>query len=122
MTDFIRKDVIPAHAWLTEQLAFEVFNRVTLKTPVDTGRARASWTFNEGSPDTSTPPPGSYGAPSLKPTGGVFRGGEFAVSFSGQRFPVYFVSNALPYIIPLEMGSSGQAPSGMVSVTLAELS
>ena len=40
----------------------------------------------------------------------------------GQRFPAsaYFISNNLPYGEKLELGSSQQAPNGMVRISVAE--
>lgn len=82
--------------------------RVSPGTPVDTGRARASWAMSEGTPSTLVPPEGSY--PDLptfiNPTG---------------KTNVFIVSN-LDYIHALEHGHSDQAPQGMVRLTIAEVS
>lgn len=118
-SDFLREEVIPAQAFMTRELSFEVFNRIVLKTPRDTGRAAASWNHSEGVSDTSIRPEGSYGLPALKPTGGRFQSGGIFSDIPA--YPVYWVTNALPYIGKLETGSSRQAPAGMVATTLAEL-
>lgn len=40
---------------LIRRIAIEIYTRITLKTPVDTGRARASWNLSRGRPDLSVP-------------------------------------------------------------------
>lgn len=81
--------------------------RITPGTPVDTGRARASWIMSEGAPATAVPPPGEYSIP----------GGPVPVS--GKQ-SVFIVSN-LDYIKPLEYGHSQQAPQGFVRLAIAEV-
>jgi hypothetical protein len=41
---------------LVRRLAIEIYTRITLKTPVDTGRARASWNLARGAPDLTVAP------------------------------------------------------------------
>lgn len=90
-------------------VAIEIWTRVTQKSPVDTGRFRASWNIEEGSPDLSVRPEGRYGQP-LMPS-----------NISDRPFAKTFVSNGLPYGERLEFGWSRQAPHGMVRVTIAEV-
>lgn len=96
------------------KITMEAFKRVILKTPVDTGRARANWSTSTGAPVTfSIVGEDKSGTATLKKaaddamvwecTGGIF------------------LSNNLPYIIPLEYGHSNQAPGGMVRITVAEM-
>lgn len=115
---------------------------VVLRTPVLTGRARASWNLSTGAMDLSLPAAtgkgGSYG--SLTP--------EQAVSaLQGLGlYDVVWISSGLPYITVLEYGGyqnppslgswnpktkqfevrsaggfSKQAPAGMVRITLDEI-
>ncbi len=86
---------ITLHAW----------NGVTMKTPVDTGRARGNWNMSEGSIDASVDNKTTTTKPFKK--------------FSGKR-DVY-ITNSLSYIGLLEKGSSKQAPKGMVEVTMNEI-
>lgn len=94
------------------KLAIDAYAQVTQRTPVDTGRARASWRLATGAPDTSVEEEGkgSYPVqrPSLPKTGGA-------------PFTVYFITNNLPYVKALEDGHSQQAPLGMVAVTITSL-
>ena len=82
----------------------ELFNRVTLRTPVDTGAARASW------------------------LGGFSNDGRVGVEFTTYTeadIPAigssYMLYSNLPYIERLEDGhSQGQAPNGMVKTVIPE--
>lgn len=88
------------------ELALVLHAKITEKTPVDTGRARANWFMAEGAPVIASQlgtEPQSYTAADLTGT------------------TVIFITNALPYIVPLEYGHSGQAPYGMVRVSIAEV-
>lgn len=76
------------------------------------GRFRGNWMFSIGSPDTSTvdqaDPSGSRSMARIVNGALEFNAGETA-----------YITNSLPYAIPLEYGHSTQAPSGMVRITLA---
>ena len=95
-------------------LALEVVKRIVLRTPVDTGRARGNWNVGVGSPDSGYTDNVDEGGWQTISRGHAIIGG----SGPGQ---IIYITNSLPYILPLEYGSSKQAPAGMVSVTLAEL-
>ena len=106
------------HAEMVQALAIAFWTRVTIRTPVDTGRARGNWhmTFNRTSDKV-------YKDNVLKtPSEGDKR----------HKYPIYYVQNNLEYIEALEYGLYGdgpktvggyskQAPAGMFRVTLAEL-
>lgn len=117
----------------------EVFKRVILRTPVDTGRARGNWVSSYQQPKTTF-------SNQAKDLSGEFtirgmRGDVMAYPVGG----IMFLCNSLPYIMALEYGlypdppirgskkrgESGytihtvggysmQAPSGMVRVTVIE--
>lgn len=76
------------------------------------GRFRGNWMFSIGSPDTSTTeevdPSGSKSTARIVNGAIEFKAGDTA-----------YITNSLPYAIPLEYGHSQQAPGGMVSITLA---
>lgn len=85
-------------------VALELHSNVTGRTPRKTGRASANWFLAEGAPrlDTTTattPEP----PPALK--------GE----------SIIYLTNSLPYIVPLEYGHSQQAPHGMLRIAIAEV-
>ena len=99
---------------VTRLLALNIETKVVVRTPVDTGRARASWNTTEETQDLSVAPEGDYGAfqgnlsshPS--PTGYL----------SGEK-PIH-ITNNLDYILDLEFGSSSQAPNGMARLGVAD--
>lgn len=92
---------------VTRKVALDAYSRVTRKTPVDTGRARANWNVGTGRPDLSTTKVGeSSPPPSLK---------------KGDGEAAIYITNNLDYISDLEDGSSKQSPNGMVSITMLEL-
>lgn len=102
---------------LMRALSLEALRRIMLKTPVDTGRARANWNVSIDAPDTSTNEAATIaGAPAKQAEGGArIVGADF---FAGDEI---YITNGLPYIKPLEDGHSKQAPQGMVAVTVQEL-
>lgn len=92
-------------------MAFRLHARIKELTPVDTGRARASWNLVSGEVAHLT---------------------VAEVPVKGEKVPdpgtpfvrnanAYTISNNLPYIKFLEEGSSKQAPAGMVKVAIAEV-
>ena len=99
---------------VARRVAFEVGNGVVLKTPVDTGRARANWI-----PCVGSIPKGIV-ALTDKTGGGARSAMQSAVKEFGSGKIIYFANN-LPYIQRLEDGWSKQAPAGMVHLTLLEV-
>jgi hypothetical protein len=88
----------------------QVFASVVLKTPVDTGRARANWNASQGAPNIAT----SLSVDQSRGGREAARGGTFAAG------GVSYLTNGLAYIGKLEFGSSKQAPTGMVRTSAAE--
>lgn len=95
----------------TRKLAIDAWTRITERTPVDTGRARASWDIKEGSPSDFVPGEDDDEA--------SIDLAKFAGDISGTES--VFITSGLDYIRYLEDGSSTQAPAGMIAITLAEL-
>ncbi len=100
----------------TRKIALGVFRGVILKTPVKSGRARGNWQASTGSPAI-----GELGSVHNAKTGGapIARAAAECSKWDPKSGPI-FLTNNLPYIEPLENGSSKQAPAGMVAVTIAE--
>lgn len=77
------------------------------------GRFRANWQFGDGVVNTATTdeidPDGSNTKTRL----------AVAIEATGAG-GVTYISNSLPYALPLEYGHSHQTPGGMVRVTVAE--
>ena len=98
-----------APALVVKRVAFDLFGRIIKRTPVDTGRARASWTIAVNQADRTVQPPGSHQAPPVIGSLNVGPGDSVVIS------------NNLPYITALEDGHSRQAPHGMVKLSIAEV-
>lgn len=76
------------------------------------GRLRANWQFSAGSPITTTLDSTDHG--------GVLNAIASAVDATAAG-GITWLSNNLPYAVPVEFeGHSGQAPAGMVRVSVAE--
>ena len=87
-------------------LTIELFAGVVRDTPVDTGRARGNW-------QTTTEAPAPAAVERLDRSGGS------AVAEIVENTPQRvggktYLTNNVPYIMPLEEGYSAQAPNGMV--------
>lgn len=110
---------------IVKKVISEVFVRIVMRTPVDTGRARASWQFGVGTSPSGVAPDKEY--PELKDKEISETQVRAAVAsalegISVAPASVWFISNNLEYIEALEAGwSKEQAPAGMVSLTLREM-
>lgn len=123
---------IPGHiARVRDRLTLGVHRRVVLATPVDTGFHRASWNASLGTPDERTPAPGaeSYSAPETPAAleGGSTSGGprrdergRFISAAAARAFEPGYVTNAGPAIVPLNEGSSQQAPAHFIQRAIEE--
>jgi hypothetical protein len=102
---------------VVKRIGFDVLRRVIVRTPVDTGRARGSWTIsvNRANRAVLSPAPDHaarpfYSTPNLSAGFLDVQPGDSVV-----------ISNNLPYIAALEDGHSRRAPAGMVKVSLEEV-
>lgn len=106
-----------------EKITLDLWEKITMKTPVDTGRARASWQLATGAPSAYVPP--SQGTPSGKHKNDAKPPGEPAAAFPSDVAitgdDIIFITSSLPYIEALEGGHSKQAIAGMVEVAIAEV-
>jgi hypothetical protein len=91
--------------------AFGVIRQIIRRTPTDTGRLRGNWQTDLNSPATST----------LNRLGDSVSIAEaLAVCNRAELSDSIYLTNNLPYALPIENGSSTQAPRGMVKVTVLE--
>jgi hypothetical protein len=88
-----------------------------LATPVDTGRARANWIASIGSPTLTEI--GSEGDEFDRGGASALAQGKGAIAGWKLRAGPIFITNSLPYIVPLDTGSSSQAPHGMSASAIA---
>jgi len=95
---------------VVRQAALEADQVGVLRTPVDTGRARANWLVSIGEPTTETVDtpdnPAAGTAEALAQARQATRGYK-------TRLGSIFITNNVEYIVPLDEGTSPQAPSGM---------
>ena len=96
------------------KVTFDLFKAVVMRSPVDTGRFRGNWFLSAGVASTQT-------------GRAADKSGSTAIAQASQALTtplggaVYF-TNSLPYAVRLEYGWSGQAPTGMVRITVREFS
>jgi hypothetical protein len=111
LSNFGKKVVPEDQKRLQQKIALDLLRRIIFKTPVDTGRARGNWQTTLGAPDNSEVE---------NPGVGQALGEGAATIASLLPFGVITIYNNVKYIVFLENGSSQQAPSGMVKVSVAE--
>lgn len=97
---------------VVRKAALEIHRDIVLGTPVDTGRARASWGVGLN----------RYGDLTVTT---VDKDGTKTIHRAAAALASYrpgdsiWIGSALPYIVPLEYGHSRQAPAGMVRIAIA---
>ena len=110
------KVVNPLVDQLGRAVGLELGSRIIKMTPVDTGRAQCNWNSSIGDPDpTVTEQAVRGGGPALNRLAATV--GEFQLS-EGKSF---YLTNGLPYIEPLNEGTSTQAPKGWIQEAVAQV-
>jgi len=108
----------------TRQIALQIFSRIIIKSPVDTGRFRGNWQLAIGSA-----PDGTLELDDKTGTATITKG--TATSLGVNAGDIIYFANNLPYAQRLETGGypdgpkvvnghSSQAPNGMVALTVQE--
>ncbi len=95
---------------LQKKITFDLHKDIMERTPVLTGRARASWFASVGEPSTEVPPEANKGEVIPMPI-------PPELEIDGTR-DSYIISN-ISYIQFLDEGSSGKAPAGMTKLAMA---
>lgn len=104
---FIEQDAIEE----VERIAKDIFNGVVRRTPVRTGRARASWVVGFGAPSNAVAPiSGSPDSPQPPP--------QFP-KFTMRKLQAVYIDNNVPYIQYLEFGSPTTEATGMVAASVS---
>lgn len=106
--------------WLAKQddiaeavsvIALDGLSQIVRRSPVDTGRFRGNWDVSIGSISTTF-------TQEVDPSGAAtIANGQAILGTYEQLRPIY-IQNNLPYAQRLENGWSGQAPQGMVGLTV----
>jgi hypothetical protein len=93
----------------------QISKGILQRTPVDTGRARASWIATLGEKSTTV-----FEEEDDYPSDNALLS-QIKRTAKQEVSGIFWMTNNLPYIRALEYGSSKiQAPEGMVRVTMAE--
>lgn len=95
-----------------QKITIDLDTRVVLGTPVDEGRARGNWY-----PSLSQPSSARDDKVRDK-SGSKAIAAITATALGADLGETIWLTNNLPYILPLENGHSGQAPEGMVDLNL----
>lgn len=98
-----------------QQVVAELFKRIVLRTPVDTGRARGNWQIEIGGPAQ-----GILDVVDKSGDGTILK--EISKLDDIPPFSLVHISNNLEYISYLEHEKrSPQHPEGMVEISLTEM-
>jgi len=90
------------------KIALELLKKVTMKSPVDTGRFRANWMVGIGGADETTT--------ENTVNDSMMRGSIVLAAYRALK--QIHISNNLPYAAALE---HGQAPLGVAEISVAEI-
>lgn len=96
-----------------KNVAMEMFTRVVMRSPVDTGRFRSNWMLTINADTEAT-------RDDTDPSGMVAYGAALAAMEAVKLGDRIVTQNNLPYAERLENGWSKQAPTGMVALTVQE--
>lgn len=95
---------------VARKVTFDLFRSVVEKSPVDTGRFKGNWNVSRVTPNFT-----------VSDAANAARGdAEARKALSLAAGSVVYLSNGLPYARRLEYGWSGQAPVGMVRLSVRE--
>lgn len=91
------------------------FVRIIPRSPVDTGRFRASWTVTFDTPSDRIPTGTDRGGSAT-----IARGNAVLSRFDIRANTAVYIQSNLSYSERLEAGSSTQAPAGVAGISLRE--
>lgn len=95
----------------TQKITLDVFKNVIVLSPVKTGRFKGNWQPSIGAPVAGT-------LDALDPSGGTVTAKVTGFVEGVEAGDVIYMVNNLEYAERLEDGYSGQAPGGMVKLTV----
>lgn len=97
---------------VTRKVTLDLFRSVVQKSPVDTGRFKGNWNVSQTTPNFTATQATNAARGEIE--------AQKALGFAAGG--VVYLSNGLPYARRLEYGYSGQAPAGMVRLSVREFS
>jgi hypothetical protein len=96
------------------KVVIDIAKSVITESPVDTGRFRGNWMLGVGDMNSAV----DWDIRDLTGDGTIQRiMAQVGAEVSAGK--IAYITNSLPYAIPLEYGHSSQAPQGMVRLTVA---
>lgn len=113
--DLIAKAVGRNTLKVVQRAAIAADQTAVLKTPVDTGRARANWVVSVGAPSFLVKDGPGGKNPKAEATAVALEHGRGAVLGYRLGKGGIFITNSVPYVGVLDAGSSVQAPKGMTA-------
>lgn len=115
LNELVRLKIQDEALGTVKKIVVAAYENIVERTPVKTGRAKASWQFSTSAPSDYVPPPGNYkgeiNAIVQKTVAEIFRANP----------DMWYISSNLEYIEALEAGWSDLAPQGMVALALQEM-
>lgn len=115
---FTKVDVPEQASLALRALAAQGFIAVTLKSPVDKGRFRWGWHATVGASSDWNPPESED---DTYPDSSAVISAGLGVINAAPPYSLIIIQNNVEYAEDLEGGHSGQAPQGVLAVTVAEL-
>lgn len=109
---------------VVRKVALDIHASCAQRTPVDSGRAAASWGLSQNRDSVTVQPEGTYGSPLASSQG--------LITMPARALSEYWIWNNTPYIQMLEYGMypgtgpktvngySTQAPTGILAVAFSE--
>jgi len=105
----LEREIVSKKVEAAKKVAIMINNTLVLSTPVDTGRARANWQANLGSPvGTKVEAEDKSGQSTITKNNATILSGN-----PDSEIEIHLTNN-LEYIIPLNNGHSQQAPAGFI--------
>lgn len=112
--------------FVMRKLGFDALASVLRRSPVDSGRFRASWRYTVNTVDSSVEAVPERGTKGQRKRGSTPGGSEItdalATNKQVTRHKTIHLTNSLPYSVRLENGYSPQSPNGIIGPTFLALS
>lgn len=96
---------------LVKRVSGDMLQSVIMRSPVDTGQYRGNHRVGINSINTLTNDDKS----------GALERGIGTIAAGAGRGKIVYISNSLPYAVPLENGHSSQAPQGVYALAFQEV-
>lgn len=106
---------------VVRRIGLELFNKVVMKSPVDTGRFRGNWYLSVNAPYKQTFQRFDMNALGSSPGDNFYNEAQSNVNRWKLADNSIYITNNLPYAERLEFGYSDQAPQGMARLSVMEI-